>query len=92
MTAHTKTFGQYVKDLSEEELIEKYHNTSNDEVLFEWVVKELRFRGWRVDKHFKDRGIKARNTHSPYYGHIAIEVELTQAKVAGSIIDELKGN
>ena len=51
MTAHTKTFGQYVKDLSEEELIEKYHNTSNDEVLFEWVVKELRFRGWRVDKH-----------------------------------------
>ena len=48
--------------------------------------------GMELAACLKDRGIKARNTHSPYYGHIAIEVELTQAKVAGSIIDELKGN
>lgn len=61
MTAHTKTLGQYVKDKTDEELIEEakgLHDcinvadccSSRDTILFDWVLRELELRGYEIDE------------------------------------------
>ena len=69
--------------------------TAKPKIIWEQIWNELKRSeggcGLGIVSHLKEKGIKARSCHSPYVGHLGVEVASTQAKRAEKIINKFHG-